>query len=397
MKVAFLTSTFPKLSETFIVNQITGLIDAGHQVDIYAHSPEQVDLQHPIISEYNLAERTTYTHPPESYLGGVKRVLSAFGHHPGRAPEVVDSLRRGFSGRNRICFLDTVPSGYDLYHAHFGWVGENTDFIPSLHDAPYVVSFYGNDAGAFLQEDPTRYDNLWPRADVISVLSYDMKEKLVNAGAPQEKIRINPLSINLPNFDYSPTPKSSPLKIATIARFTEKKGLRYAIEGISKLPDKLEVEYKIAGEGNQREELEALIKSERLEDTVELLGWLDQSEIDDLLEESHLFLLPSHTASDGDREGTPTALLEAQASGLPIISTYHAGIPEIVQEQERGRLCPVMDSDSIANAILDLWRRSDEWEEMTQRGREYVAEVHSREAQTDRLENIYREVTSRTG
>ncbi|TKX61416.1 glycosyltransferase [Halorubrum sp. GN12_10-3_MGM] len=392
MKIAHLTSVFPKVSETFILNQIAGLIDAGHDVDIFAHSSGESGVNHPIVDEYDLLEKTTYTNAPTDYRQGALRFLSSVIRAPKRTPQILKSLQFGHRARIRVSFLDTVPAGYDLYHAHFGWEAEMSDFIPHVLNAPLIVSFYGNDAGAFLKEDPSRYDHLWPEVAAISVLSYDMKEKLVNSGAPEQKVVINPLSANLQNFEFSPTHKSSPLKIATVARFTEKKGLRYAIRAISKVIDQVDVEYKIAGDGDQRDEIEDLITSEGISDSVNLLGWADQSEIDELLTESHLFLLPSHTARDGDREGTPTVLLEAQASGLPIISTYHAGIPEIVEDRRRGYLCPVMDVDSIAEAILELWDRSDEWETMSERGRSYVEETHSREAQTERLERIYQEV-----
>jgi colanic acid/amylovoran biosynthesis glycosyltransferase len=392
MKIAFMVSTFPKISQTFIMNQITGLIDNGHEVDIYSRRPEEIDIQHPIIEKYQLLDRSTYTKPPSNVPSAISRIATSVFNHPERASEMIQSLRQGTNKRDRICFLDTLQSGYDVYHAHFGWIAENVDFIPTLFDAPLVVSFYGNDVGSFLKEDPDRYSNLWSNTDVISVLSYDMKEKVVNSGAPENKVVINPLSVDLSNFNYSITTPSTPLKITTVTRFTEKKGLRYAIPAVSQVADQLEVEYKIAGDGEQRAEIESLISDEGLSDSVELLGWMNQSEIGSLLEDSHLFLLPSHTAADGDREGTPTAILEAQACGLPVVSTYHAGIPEIVQDQREGRLLPVMDVDSIADSILDLWSRRGEWEDMAERGRRSVEKIHSREAQTNRLEQIYQSV-----
>ena len=385
MKIAHCCRTFPKLSETFIHNQITGLIDVGYDIDIYAIQSEDLDHQHPMIEEYDLVDKTTYMERPQNYPKALKSIISGLRTSHQRTFE---SLSRGKKGINRIVGANTIKDDYDLYHVHFGSFAKHLDFFADFN-APFAVSFYGTDASQKLESNPDIYNPLWPRVDAIIVLSYDMKERLINAGAPEEKIYLNPLCIDLPSFEFDPTPYSDPLKIVSIARMTEKKGLRYAIESISHVSDDLNVEYRIAGDGDLRADLEDLVRRENVEDSVTFLGWREQPEIQELLRESHLFMLPSRTAPSGDREGTPTALLEAQAVGLPIISTYHAGIPEIVEHQRRGLLCPVMNSEALAEAIRRLVDRREEWSAMARRGREYVEAVHTRQAQTERLTDIY--------
>lgn len=392
MKIAHITTQFPKISETFIMNQVIGLQEAGHEIDIFSHAPADENITHSIVEEHDLIEKTTYTEPPATYLGAVKRVCTSLINKPKRAREIIQSLQYGSDARNRICFLDTLESEYDLYHAHFGWVAENTDFIPSVFDSPFIISFYGNDAGSLLKKNPRRYESVWSEADIITVLSYDMKEQIINAGAPEKKVVLNPLPINIDNFKFSFTKYNRPLKIVTVARLTEKKGLKYALRAISQINNEIDIKYKIAGDGEQRNKLESIIKKENLSNSVELCGWLSQEEIDELLEEAHIFLLPSHTASDGDREGTPTALLEAQAKGLPIISTYHAGIPEIVKDKQHGYLCPVIDPDSISKSIMKLVEQNNNWKTMAEDGRDFIKSTHSKKAQTQRLEQIYQDV-----
>jgi colanic acid/amylovoran biosynthesis glycosyltransferase len=179
------------------------------------------------------------------------------------------------------------------------------------------------------------------------------------------------------------------VQILSVARFTEKKGLQYAIEAISKLDMDRELQYVVAGDGDRREMLEEQIAELNVEGQVELLGWQSQEEVSQLMSETHLFLLPSVTASDGNKEGTPTVLLEAQATGLPVVSTTHAGIPEIVADGDAGLLVPERDADALADALSELIQSPDRWPEMGRAGREYVATTHSIPAVIERLIEVY--------
>jgi colanic acid/amylovoran biosynthesis glycosyltransferase len=142
-----------------------------------------------------------------------------------------------------------------------------------------------------------------------------------------------------------------------------------------------------------RQRIEKKIRALNLGDEVEMLGWINQSEIQNEFDRADLFLLPSVTSNSGDQEGTPTALLEAQACGVPVVSTLHAGIPEIVLDGVTGFLVEEGNVNSLVLGLEKLLGMPDRWEEMGKEGRKHVLEVHSIPVMTRRLEKLYNSVT----
>ncbi|MEL6856269.1 MAG: glycosyltransferase, partial [Cyanobacteria bacterium J06607_13] len=148
--------------------------------------------------------------------------------------------------------------------------------------------------------------------------------------------------------------------------------------------------YDIMGDGPLRSELSALIESLGLSGRVRLLGWCDEAEIIRVLERAHLFVAPSVTAASGNQDAPINVLKEAMALGLPVVSTYHGGIPELVQDGVSGRLVPERDADAIAQALLELIARPDRWPQMGQAGRDYVKAHYDLHTLNEQLALLYR-------
>jgi colanic acid/amylovoran biosynthesis glycosyltransferase len=159
-------------------------------------------------------------------------------------------------------------------------------------------------------------------------------------GAPRGRIVVHPTGIDVRHFAFrAPTPPADgePLRLVSVARLREKKGVSYAIEAVGRLrATGVPVCYEIAGDGPLRASLEQQVAAAGLGDTVRLRGALPQAEVRALMERSHLLLAPSVVASDGDEEGVPSVIKEALAVGLPVVATRHSGIPEIVIPGRRG-------------------------------------------------------------
>lgn len=399
MKVAFLTNYFPKISETFIMNQVVGLLNRGHEVEIFALERPEEEITHESVSKYDLLDRTTYLGPPNGYVEGLNEMLRFSVTQPDMIPEVVRSLLRGVEGGVRVStlaqFEGKVNPDFDVYHAHFGPVGKRWDFIPSITNTPFVVSFYGHDASNDLPSNPQTYEHLFDVVNTVTVLSEDMRSDVVGGGCPEELTKIVPLSVDMSELRTDPptAPRNNkPIRILTVARFAEKKGLDDAIEAIDRVAMDYDIEWVIAGDGPLRETFEAEVRERGLTESVELLGWVTQEEVYERFDDAHLFLLPSKTAEDGNKEGTPTVLLEAQAASVPVLSTTHAGIPEIVQDGETGILVPENEPDALTKALSRFLASPEDWSKMGEKGRTFVEERHSIEAVAEQLEQLYQEV-----
>jgi colanic acid/amylovoran biosynthesis glycosyltransferase len=404
MKIAHLQSTFPVISETFILNQISGLLQDGHDITIFAESHPEEPVEHELITKYDIYEKVVYSGQPDTYLEGAQLLvdtvsdLLSLGYSPYK---IATQFRHGKAAPRRLGKIREMlrhGGNEDLLHAHFGPVGNTSLPLQQMSELPLIVSFYGYDVSSIPRSNPNIYEDLFDRTDAITCLSEDMKKDLIDLGGPEEKIQKLPLCIDPTKFEYKERKlePQQPIQILTVARLVEKKGLKYAIEAVAQLDLKYPITYSIAGDGPQRKQLEAQVAELNAEDRINILGWQTQEEIVQLMNESHVFLLPSVTAADGNKEGTPTALLEAQSAGLPIVSTTHAGIPEIVGDRKAGYLAPERDVPALVDALEELLSQPKQWSDMGQAGREYVESNHSVKSVTDQLVSLYEQTITQT-
>jgi len=395
-RIAFLLKSFPKLSETFILYQVTGLLDAGHDVDVFALDAATEEASHTEVAEYGLGERTTYVDVP-MFRASARIGRNAF-RDLLRDPTYAKSLIRN---RHAAVSLKDVmagaldrefdPDAYDVIHAHFGPVGNAFAFLAAESAARFVVSFYGYDASKFLDNHPARYLDLFKRADIVTVLSEEMRNRIIDVGCPPSKIRVMSLPIDVQKFEFRTraAPNDGPIRLLSVARLVEKKGIEYAVDAVAGIADEYDVEYIVAGDGPLLDDLVRRAERRGISEIVEFCGWVNNDGVTRLMSNSHILLLPSITARDGDREGTPTVLLEAQAVGLPIVSTRHAGIPEIVADGEAGYLVPERDAEGLITALRRLLDRSDDWPEIGRSGRAYVERKHAIDTVANDLLDIY--------
>jgi colanic acid/amylovoran biosynthesis glycosyltransferase len=209
------------------------------------------------------------------------------------------------------------------------------------------------------------------------------------------KRRYHRMGIDLDKFQFHERmiQPGEPLKILTIGRLTEKKGHEYAIKGVAKLIKKGgNVIYTIAGDGPLRDKLANLVLDLGIDGNVKFLGPVEQEEVLKLYRESHIFLLTSVTAKSGDQEGIPVVLMEAQAVGLPIISTFHSGIPELVENGKSGFLVPEKDSMKLAEKLIYLAEKPELWSGMGAYGRKIVEEKYDIKKLNVQLVDIYHTV-----
>lgn len=404
MRIACVVEEFPVLSETFILNQITGLIERGHDVDLFAFDRRDASEAHPDVHRLGLLERTRYAPPlPASKPARLLSALNIMRRHGiRRGLAACSGGRFGHAGRSlRLIheaepFFDAPP--YDVVHCHFGQVGAKVARLRELGlmPGPLVTTFYGFDISQRVKmSGPAFYTPLFNQAVRILALSDVMRKQLLDIGCPKEKVRVHHLGADANRFSFLPrTPSlSGRVEFVSVARLAEKKGLEYAIRAIAKvMVPGMNVRYRIVGEGPLRDQLAALIAELGVSNVVQLLGKKRQDEVVQILNESHILLAPSVTAQGGDQEGTPTAIAEAMLMGLPVLSTRHSGIPEMVRDGVTGHLVPERDVDTLATRMREMIAHPEQWRVMGAAGRAYANEQFSIHSLNDRLVMMYREL-----
>ncbi len=381
MHVAVVTGHFPTVSETFVLDQITGLVDAGHKVTVIASAPRGDVEAHDVVEEYGLLEQVVYwsgipgvTWMLEAGRGGLnRRILSELGE---LARVIRDSGESVFRLANRAVHLSRTPR-FDAILCHFGHVGLICEVLRALGKlrGPLATVFHGWDMSAFVNRRGDRvYDRLFEKGDLLLPISEFWRRRLVEMGAPKEKVFVQRMGVDPERFSFRKRRSTGKaVRILTVGRLVEKKGIRYGIEAFARLADDFpNARYRVIGDGPLREELEDLCTMLGAAKRVEFVGWRTRAEVKKELGEHHLLVAPSVRAADGDMEGIPVVLMEAMATGMPVVSTRHSGIPELVADGESGILVEERDVAGLAEALRRLLEERESWGQLGQQGRQIV-------------------------
>jgi len=367
MNITYIVGSFPKLSETFVLSQITGLIDMGHEVNIIAAHPSGEEIVHDDVEEYGLLEKTTY-------LKG-------------------SSLKPGFEISAEL--LDTLLFA-DIIHAHFAaWSAEIAMALSRMTQIPYIFTAHAYDI--FTSPDIERLKSLSQSASrIITITEFNKNYILEMIGnAYTDKIEIIRCGIDTEKFFPEKREGCGTVTILTAGRLIEKKGIRFAIEAFSQLSNKKHLELRIIGSGPMKEKLQSLAEELNLQNKIKLLGDQPQSVMVNEMKRADIFLLPCVAAENGDMEGLPVVLLEAQAMELPVVSSIHTGIPEGIIDGETGFLTPEKDVSAVAEKLEMLINNPSLRLEMGQRGRKHIEERFNAKNEIEKVEKLMRDLKSK--
>lgn len=401
MKIAFIVSAFPTLSETFILNQITGLLDMGHDVEMFADFSTDEKKVHSDIEKYRLIERTHYVMPRNKIrrlLKAVYLIITNFHKSPLKILKSLNMSRYGKDALSlRLFYYALIPfldKDFDIIHCHFGPNGIVGVYLKEVGiPGKYITSFHGYDVNSYPKVAGKKvYSHLFKKGDFFTCNTKFTKERVTELGCNERKVMILPAGLGIEKFKFSERrilDKES-IKILTVGRLVEEKGHRYAIEAVSEVVKRYtNIEYIIAGDGPLRSELENLVSKLGIENYVKFLGVVDQNEVLRLHQQAHVFILPSVVAKSGGTEGQGLALQEAQATGLPVISTSTGGIPEGVLNGKSGFLVPERDVNVLAKKIEYLVEHPELWPEIGRCGRKFIEERYDIQKLNQRLVKIY--------
>jgi len=283
-----------------------------------------------------------------------------------------------------------------LIHAHFGTDGAKALPLAQSLQVPLLVTFWGYDATAkdeYLQRSYghrlylRRREVLKREARLFIAVSGFIKEKLVKQGFPPEKIVVHYNAVDTETFRPDPAVAREPV-VLYVGRLVEKKGVEYLIRAMAQVQVEMpDTELVIIGDGPLRPKLEE--SAMKLLKRYRFLGVQPPGVVRGWMNRALLLGTPSVTASTGDSEGMPTVVLEAQAMGLPVVSTVHSGISEAVSHGETGFLVAERDWEMLARCIARLLEDETLWQRFSRKGQERMHSIFSVHNQTRELENIY--------
>lgn len=352
LNILFIIEKFPWHTKAIMFNQMKGLIDRGHNVRVFTYrglSPAEVDREY---LEYNIFDRIHY----------------------GKMPEL---------------------ENFDIIVCQYGYLGK--EFIKLkkiLHSTKpkFVTFFRGGDITTDKHMIFGGYDELIKESDLLMPICKYFKHKLILLGCDPKKIVVHYSPINCKRFN--PVPSKSKfdgkIRIISVNRLEEEKAVDIVIKAIKKVTvEYRNIEYIIVGDGKLREELQELIESNKMQDYVRLVGWKTQEEIKTLLENSHVLVLASVTPMRGNQEAIPNVVKEAMLMHVPVITTFHGGIEELIENGVTGFLVPERSVDEIASKILYVIKNYNSLETLTNKAAEKTRSMFDMEKLCDELSAIF--------
>ena len=386
-KALFLCVTFPAVSETFIFDQMGALQAAGTSLRIVSLWRERVDRVQEIVARLRLFDVTRFCMADHSRFGQAIQVLFAFARLVMRRPRIVVALlglkARGRSWKdiawlvlfgNELVQLDD----HDMTVANFGMIGRMATDLRHLGliRGPIITYFHGGDViGLPNLHGADYYKDLFAVGDRFLIASPHFRAQLENNGCPPDRIVYAPVGIDVGAFPWRQNPPRQPhtdFRIVTIARLTEKKGHQYVLEAVGKLARHYPLTYDIIGEGSLLPALKHQAQALGIEKIVRFHGAKLRPDVVALLEQADVFVQASVTTGIGDQEAIPVSIKEAMSRGVPVIATWHGGIPHLIRNNENGLLAAERNSDDLARQIERLIKDRDLGENLARNARENI-------------------------
>lgn len=365
MSLAYLLKKFPRLSETFILNELLAQEGLGRELHIFSRRTPDDEPRHPELARLRA---TVENLPPKGEidpwemlvgddsnpedllgkLGGLVREMRSWGHSrtPSLLVEALHLLKR------------TRELGIRHVHVHFATDSAVVALLMNRLGGPsYSITAHAKDI--YRETVDFRFLDILVRNSAFVVTVCDANRKWMEERlSPEAMARVRRLynGIDLSTFVANGTPRE-PNHVLGVGRLVEKKGFHVLVEAVKVLLDKgVDLRCTLVGDGDQKERLEQLIAARGVGARLRMLGPRDQAEVRELMARATIMAQPCLVGDDGNRDALPTVLVESLAMQLPSVSTPVTGIPEILDQGRCGVLVPENDVQATANAIEGLLR-----------------------------------------
>lgn len=290
-----------------------------------------------------------------------------------------------------------------VIHIHFGNVAWEYSILSQKTNIPLVATFHGYDYRKILADKPifkSRYEELFLRAAIISCGGTNAKEYLVSIGCPIEKIRIVHMAIDTQRVVFAKRYKEKKsLKLLQISSFVEKKGHIYTLRAFKKALKKCpDMSLTFIGEFVDKKivaVVQEFIVKEKLQEKITVINSITYEDLLKRIPDFDVMIHPSVTAADSDTECTPVSMMDVQAIGLPVISTFHADIPEVVLHEKTGLLAPEKDTELLAEYIHFFYEAdNEEYKKIAVSARRHIEDEYDVRRSGQQFSEIYHELAS---
>jgi colanic acid/amylovoran biosynthesis glycosyltransferase len=375
MNILVFNQSFFPLSETFVHRQVLGL-SRSHDVTMLTYRYENED-KFPI---------------------AVKKELLA--HYRGFSDKLITKVSRKVAGQgyklsfqNRDLVAKLLQSRHiDVIHAHFGPSGIEMLPVAKKLGIPMVVSFHGIDAA------PAMLDNQEYADGIREVIAYAKAVIIVSPHFMDtlglqpfaDKVHLIPYGTDERKFVPSHTPERAKVVIQHVGRLVPKKGVPDLIQAFGTLCGRYpDLELRIIGDGPEMEACRELVARLNLGEKVVLLGSKAHEVVNQHMKDTDIYVLNSRTDDQGDMEGLPNSILEAMSMEKPVVSTYHAGIPQAIQDGENGLLVRERDNEGLAAALEKLIRDPDLRRRLGMAARKTIVAHFSADAMEAKIRSVF--------
>lgn len=390
--VAYLINQYPKVSHSFIRREVLALERLGFQVQRWAsrgwdaECPDPADRTEQQRTRYLLAGGgaalgmallTTAVQRPARFIAALK-----LAHACSRGGDRPFPVHLAYLAQACIALRWAREHAVDHVHAHFGTnPAEVAMLLAELGGPPFSFTVHGPEE--FDKPEALHLGRKVQRsAFTVAISSYGRSQLYRwSASADWPKIRIVHCGLDAQFAGQSPTPVPSAPRLVCVGRLCEQKGQLLLVQAAHLLAQQgIAVDLVLAGDGDMRAEIEALVQRTGLTERVRITGWISGEQVLTELQAARALVLPSFA------EGLPVVIMEAMALGRPVITTYVAGIPELVRHGENGWLVPAGDVDALAHAMRACLAASGEQlDAMGTAARERVLQRHTADVEAAKL------------
>lgn len=410
MKIAYIVHQFPRLHNTFILNEVIGLIASGHDVQVFSANKSNEKVVNEGVR--SVVSRASYF---KDFMSGfaVINLLIKIARKLNKSLYTNRALGKLLFERSadgidydkyfslmkwNIYAIPNIAArikgeGFDVIHAGFGNRPATIAMILSdLTGVPYTFTTHAFD---LYVDFPFAAEKISHASRLFTISHYNKTYLTEKYGCPPEKITVFRVPFNKEHCDaiLAKNISKSPCRIISVCRLHPIKGLDDAIRAVARAREKFpEIEYFILGGGPLKQKLETLVTELDLTGNVRFFGDVSNETALELVAGSTLSVLPSVIAEDGDRDGIPTSLIESMYLETPVVSTRVSGIPELVDHEVNGLLADAGDVDALASAMVELLADAEKRAAFAKDGKDKVLREFDRDRNVKIVESGLRSV-----